>query len=495
MQACEEEKIIGGVDLILSDKKIKLFVRLTCAVLSVLTALAVFAPVSVSADYEKPELSSAKIAAMNVETGQFIINTAPGEKLQPGDTVKMMTALVAYEHISNLAALIKAPSKVNDPKYVGYGGISAPTLGIKAGSEYPAKAYLQALLVAEANDAAITLADYAAEGDIDLFVEWMNKKASSLGAKDTYFTNCTGVQDEDAQTTLRDVSIISAELFRKKDLCDLVNVDVATNEIGRFHTKNYLNSDYLVRDYVMKNALGLCAGQYTETSGYSLVAAESNGLSFTFVIMDAKPERREVETGKRWFDDGNAYTDMKLLVPWAVNGFKYVRILSRESFVREIPVKFSMKSDHVVVVPENDVECLLPNSIDPEKDIQLVEKWDVESLNAPVEKGMVVGNITIMQNGTEVTKIRLVTDSSLDASTLLTIADKFSLFFKNKYTKIVIRVVLILLIVYAALSLSMFIFRIARKYVRGAKDNDMSIYDEAPENQKDSKDEDEPKNQ
>ena len=241
----------------------------------------------------------------------------------------------------------------------------------------------------------------------------------------------------------------------------------------------------------MKNALGLCAGQNTETSGYSLVAAaESNGLSFTFVIMDAKPEQRDTATGKRWFDEGNAYSDMKLLVPWATNGFKYVKILSRENFVREIPVKFSMKSDHAVVVPENDVECLLPISIDPEKDITLEEKWDVESLNAPVEKGMPVGSITILQNGAEVTKIRLITDSSLEESALLTIADKFSLFIKNKYTKIVLRIVIIALIVYAAISVAMFIFRIVRKYVRGAKENEYYISDDEPDDNSDYKNND-----
>ena len=95
----------------------------------------------------------------------------------------------------------------------------------------------------------------------------------------------------------------------------------------------------------MSDALGLCAGQYTEDSGYSLVAAaESNVLTFIFVIMEAKTEQRDVASGKRWFDQGNAYSDMKLLVPWATKGFKYTRILSRENFVREIPVKFSMKS-------------------------------------------------------------------------------------------------------------------------------------------------------
>ena len=67
---------------------------------------------------------------------------------------------------------------------------------------------LYAIMLTSANDATIAVAEHVSSGDIGKFVDLMNKTAEKLGMTDTYFTNPTGLYDENQYTTARDIALL-----------------------------------------------------------------------------------------------------------------------------------------------------------------------------------------------------------------------------------------------------------------------------------------------
>ena len=64
---------------------------------------------------------------------------------------------------------------------------------------------LYSMMVPSGNDAAMVLADYIGEGNVDNFVKLMNEKAKELGCENTHFANPDGLHDPDHYTTARDM--------------------------------------------------------------------------------------------------------------------------------------------------------------------------------------------------------------------------------------------------------------------------------------------------
>ena len=94
-----------------------------------------------------------------------------------------MTVVVALEHL-------KPNQKVRVSQNAFNSAPSKADLTLDA--EYRAGDLMVAALVASSNDAAVALAEASAGSEAD-FVDWMNKKASQIGMKNTYFVNATGL--------------------------------------------------------------------------------------------------------------------------------------------------------------------------------------------------------------------------------------------------------------------------------------------------------------
>ena len=113
---------------------------------------------------------------------------------------------------------------------------------------------IRALLVNGANDAAYVLA-HTISGSTEEFVTLMNTKAKELGAHHTYYTNPTGMHDENMYSTAADTAQIakyaySLELFMEAT-SSVRYVMPATNrsEARTLHNRNCLLSVYYDKNY------------------------------------------------------------------------------------------------------------------------------------------------------------------------------------------------------------------------------------------------------
>lgn len=426
----------------------------------------------VSADaVSRPMIASGnKICVLNIETGECPMKMDADIKIPVSATAKMMTAMVVYENVSDLMQKIAVPVEASSDTYIGpLGAISAPRLGLTVGKEFTVKDLLAALLVSSSNDAGITLAYFVGGGDINAFVGKMNEKAASIGAKNTEYKGCVGL-DDGSVTTAYDSALIAAEFSKISTLLDISSSGrYVTSEMGTFHNKNYLTSDFLIKDYKLTAVKGICAGQVNENGGYCVVGYyASNDLTYTVCVMDASGEKRNPQAGTRWFEEGNAYSDVHKIIPWLKESFEIREIISPQSkeYSFSIPVKLSAKKDSVMTVPTETVTAL--TDITAEKVNYVPEPTFYQTaLEAPVKEGTVVGEVNLYKNGVLVATVPLVTKESAERSEMLAVMGSISDFIKSDTVLMIVKIMIILAVVFVVWSFGSFVYRIVKKYRSG----------------------------
>ena len=85
----------------------------------------------------------------------------------------------------------------------------------------------------------------------------------------------------------------------------------------------------------------------------------------------------------------------------------------------EVPVELSQEQNTVKVHPSQEIERLLPNDMNPATDVERTITLKEESVEAPVEKGQVLGQMTLSADGIEYATVDLLADEDVSASRLL----------------------------------------------------------------------------
>ncbi|MGI6728290.1 MAG: D-alanyl-D-alanine carboxypeptidase family protein [Anaerovoracaceae bacterium] len=122
-------------------------------------------------------------------------------KAYPASLTKIMTTIVALEHIDELSAT--APVDVDT--YQEMVASNASMAGFYGRETVTYRDLLYATILSSGGEAANSLAVNVA-GSVDEFVTLMNEKASDLGLKNTHFTNPEGLHDKKQYTTAYDMA-------------------------------------------------------------------------------------------------------------------------------------------------------------------------------------------------------------------------------------------------------------------------------------------------
>ncbi|NLC69708.1 MAG: D-alanyl-D-alanine carboxypeptidase [Clostridiaceae bacterium] len=135
---------------------------------------------------------------IDCERGQVLYSKQADKRLHISTANKIMTAVIVIEK-GNLEAKVTVSKEATQSE--------GSVLPLEAGEKYTLEDLLNALILTNTNDVANTLAEHIG-GDIQQFVEIMNKKAEELNMKNTYFTNPTGLYDENQYTTANDIAVL-----------------------------------------------------------------------------------------------------------------------------------------------------------------------------------------------------------------------------------------------------------------------------------------------
>lgn len=143
------------------------------------------------------DISAASAILMDTVRGQILFEKDADNLVSPSIMCKLMTALITINKVqlNSKVTISKNATKIN-----------GSSLNLVVGNLYSVEDLLCAIMLSQGNDAAIALAEYVGEGDINRFVGYMNDKAKELSLTETYFVNPTGLYDEKQYTSVKDIA-------------------------------------------------------------------------------------------------------------------------------------------------------------------------------------------------------------------------------------------------------------------------------------------------
>lgn len=389
-------------------KKRTLRRTLICVLLTIITLFSVVPPVHAVAD--PVGLTSQACLIYNLETDSILWGREIDTKVFPTSTVKIMVGMLALEYYAdNLDEILTIPAEA-------LSGVVGTSISLVAGEEISVRNLIYAVLISGANDAASVLA-YTIAGNVTAFVNQMNAKAAELGCKDTIYTNCTGVHDENMRTTARDTLRIALYAYTNSNFMAMSSeTSYVIPETNKRSSRTIVNRNYIVSTqyftkYYNSLAKGMNAGN-TKEGGYCLVTSiRKQGCTYIVVCMNSYYDEEE--------NFVYTYHDCETLVDWAYNNYDFVSVVDHTTMICEIPVELSSEVDYVTLLPEEPIEMFLPKDIDIDTAIQLHYILLSDTIQAPIAEGEIAGILTVKYDGTLVSSVNLVTKGSVSRSEFL----------------------------------------------------------------------------
>lgn len=308
---------------------------------------------------------------MDMATGEIIFEKNKDEQVAVASMTKMVAQIIILEQIE--AGKIKWDDIVTASANAS--GMGGSQIYLTTGEEMTVEDMMKGISMASANDATVAMAEFIAGSEVE-FVEMMNNKVKELGLKNTFFKNCTGLDEEGHYSSAYDMAVIARELLKHEKILEFSAV---YEDYLREDTDNkfwLVNTNKLVRFY--EGADGLKTG-HTDAAKYCLAAsAKRDDLRLIAIVLgEDNSQTRNSET-------------MSLL-DYGFNNYKIEILKTTDDIVKEISLD-KATSPKISLVPLNDIAILSKKSDDTKKytyDIKITNN------NLPLKIGDEVGKIIV----------------------------------------------------------------------------------------------------
>ena len=391
------------------------------------------------------DVKSKSVLIVSMDSGQTVFEKDPDSKRYPASTTKIMTYIVAVENIPDLEnTRVEIKKSIIDQ--LRNTGSSMANLGEHVGDKVKVIDLLYSMMVPSGNDAALTLADYVGGGDVDKFVQMMNDKAAELGCENTHFKNPDGLHDPDHYTTARDLYKISKYALTLPYFEQISNATEYTCEgdDSPLVTTNYLIDEARGGEDYYTYAQGIKTGTTDEAGRCLVTTASADGHSYIAVLLGAPYKEGEME-------EYYTFTDAADLFRWALVDLEMQTIKSAQTPVCEQKVKLAWGRDSVSLVPEKNLNAIVPKGYKPSNIV--VETDTPEEARAPLYTDKPVGTASVyyVEEGKEkqlIATVNLVPIEQIDKSGILEVLDVAGTIFKSYWFLVIIGIIVILLIIY-----------------------------------------------
>lgn len=232
---------------------------------------------------------------MESDSGVVLEGSGYDEICAVGSLTKLMTvyltALAMEEERFTMESIVIAPAAAQEQK--------GAVIWLEAGDKISVGDLLKAVIIGNANDAAVTLA-CAVSGTETQFVMDMNSAAFTLGLRSTRFADATGNSAENTSTA-RDIALLCRALL---DFPDLTPIFTTWRDFVREGATELVSENTLTKNYA--GLLGCKAG-HGDASGYTLaVAAEREGFCCIAVALGCADTDERFAKGKSLLAKGFA---------------------------------------------------------------------------------------------------------------------------------------------------------------------------------------------
>lgn len=331
-----------------------------------------------------PSINAKAYILIDADTGKVIAESNADEQLNPASLTKMMTSYVIGQEIAkgnialtDMVTVSRNAWAKNFPE--------SSKMFIEVGKEVSVADLNRGIIIQSGNDACVAMAEHIA-GSEEQFAQLMNLYGDEIGLQNTHFVNSHGLTAEGHLSTARDMALLGQALINDvpEEYAIYKEKDFTYNNISQ------INRNSLLWDKSL-NVDGIKTG-HTQAAGYSLVASAVEGdMRLISVVMGASSQRaRKVESKKllsygfRFFETLTAYE--------AGTEFAKQRIYMGD----KDQVRLGINQSSAITIPRGYREKLKASfTLD-------------KPLEAPINKGEVVGTLTIKIEDDVVTTYPLV---------------------------------------------------------------------------------------
>ena len=322
---------------------------------------------------------------MDATTGEIIFEKNKDEKLAVASMTKMVAQIIILESIES------GKIKWNDivTASANASGMGGSQIYLTTGEEMTVEDMMKGISMASANDATVAMAEFIAGSEVE-FVEMMNKKVKDLGLKNTFFKNCTGLDEEGHYSSAYDMAVIARELLKHEKILEFSSV---YEDYLREDTDNkfwLVNTNKLVRFY--EGADGLKTG-HTDAAKYCLAAtAKRDDFRLIAIVLGED-------------NNGVRNSETMSLLDYGFNNYKIEILKTKDDIVKEISLD-KATSPKISLVPLNDIAILSKKSADTKKytyDIKITNN------NLPLKIGDEVGKIIVKDSDNNKVKEEVLT--------------------------------------------------------------------------------------
>lgn len=220
------------------------------------------------------EVDSTNVVFIDLESGEVLAQRGYKEVVNPASMTKVLTLLVAAEHVTDLEDTFTITIDITDYSYVN----DCSNVGFEVGEVVTVRDLLYGTILPSGGDAAVGLATYVA-GSHEAFVDMMNDKLEELGLSDTaHFTNCVGIYDKNHHCSVYDMAMIM-EAALANDLCrEVLGARTYTTSATAQHPEGITISNWFIRRIEDKDTGGEILGAKTGYVNESGSCAVSYGV-------------------------------------------------------------------------------------------------------------------------------------------------------------------------------------------------------------------------
>ena len=225
---------------------------------------------------------------INNDTKEVVGIRNANEKIVPASMTKVMTVLVAANHLSEeqLNEVVTMSHEAIDYSYAGGGSTS----GFIEDEEVTVKDLFYGTILPSGGDAAAQLAMYVA-GDVDSFVEMMNGEVTELGLSNTHFTNPVGFYNDNHYSTPYDISIIMMAALDNEFCREVLTTKVYNSSATNINPEGITISNWFLRRIEDKDIGGEILGAktgYVDESGNCAVSSMTSESGTEYICCTAK---------------------------------------------------------------------------------------------------------------------------------------------------------------------------------------------------------------
>lgn len=309
---------------------------------------------------------------LDADTGTVLFGKEADTQIPPASLAKLMTMEVVFNQLKNGKLTLDDKFFVSENAWRKGGTNSGgSTMFAKLNSEIRLEDLIRGVIVQSANDGCIIIAEGLA-GSESAFSGLMNERARALGLTGSYFTNSTGLPDENQYVSIRDLAKLAQHMISEYP----AYYQYYSEPEFEWNKILQRNRNPLLRMNI--GADGMKTG-FTEASGYGIVGTAIRGDQRLITVLSGMASKRQ-----------RAEESRKIL-DWGFRAFEKLSLFGDGEVIGQANVYGGFKSG-VDVTGKGPVEIYLPIGNRDKLKARIVYEGP---LLPPVEQGTKVATLKV----------------------------------------------------------------------------------------------------